>query len=147
MNSSSKKVAAASRERARQQRENMREPERQRQADEAAQAVEQNLRDAADKVRENRLRRMAERQGLRLVKSRRRDPHAFDHGRYMLHTIGTNDVVFGAPITGPNGSATLDEVEEFLSNSRDVFERVATDLAIAGSDAIPVRRNDEPDND
>lgn len=38
----------------------------------------------ADKVRENRLRRMAERQGLRLVKSRRRDPRAVGFGLYQL---------------------------------------------------------------
>lgn len=37
-----------------------------------------------DKTRETRLRRMAERQGLRLVKSRRRDPRALDYGRYWL---------------------------------------------------------------
>src|SRR5258708_16018140 len=36
---------------------------------------------AAEKVRENRLRRMAERQGHQLVKSRRRDPRAYDYRR------------------------------------------------------------------
>jgi hypothetical protein len=36
------------------------------------------------KVLENRLRRAAERQGLRLEKSRRRDPRAIDYGRYAL---------------------------------------------------------------
>ena len=35
-------------------------------------------------VRENRLRRMAKRQGLRLEKSRRRDPRALDYGGYWL---------------------------------------------------------------
>ena len=43
-----------------------------------------------DKVRENRLRRMAERQGLRLVKSRRRDPLAYDYGLYMFVAAGTD---------------------------------------------------------
>jgi hypothetical protein len=38
----------------------------------------------ADKVRENRVRRMAARQGLQLVKSRTRDPRALDYGSYML---------------------------------------------------------------
>lgn len=38
----------------------------------------------ADKVRENRLRRMAERQGLELRKSRRRDPRAKDYGRWYI---------------------------------------------------------------
>jgi hypothetical protein len=39
---------------------------------------------SAEKVRENRLRRMAERQGFALRKSRRRDPHALDYGTYYL---------------------------------------------------------------
>ena len=38
----------------------------------------------AEKVRENRLRRMAERQGLELRKSRRRDPRAKDYGRWYI---------------------------------------------------------------
>ena len=33
-----------------------------------------------EKVRENRLRRMAKRQGLHLVKNGRRDPRAIDYG-------------------------------------------------------------------
>jgi len=37
-----------------------------------------------EKVRENRLRRMADRRGYKLVKSRSRDPHAVDYGRYAL---------------------------------------------------------------
>jgi hypothetical protein len=37
-----------------------------------------------DKVRANRLRRMAARYGLRLVKSGRRDPRAPDYGLYAL---------------------------------------------------------------
>ena len=41
-----------------------------------------------EKVRENRLRRMAERQGLELRKSARRDPRAIDYGTYMLSERG-----------------------------------------------------------
>lgn len=37
-----------------------------------------------EKVLENRLRRMADRQGLRLAKSKRRDPRALDYGKYRL---------------------------------------------------------------
>ena len=37
-----------------------------------------------DKGRENRARRIAERRGYRLEKSRRRDPRATDYGRYQL---------------------------------------------------------------
>src|SRR5262245_18862319 len=40
--------------------------------------------DTKTKVRENRLRRMASRQGLRLEKSRQRDPMALDYGKYRL---------------------------------------------------------------
>ena len=52
-----------------------------------------------DKILENRMRRIANRQGLRLVKSRRRDPRALDYGRCMLVDIATNTVVYGA-VTG-----------------------------------------------
>ena len=40
--------------------------------------------DQAEKVRENRLRRMAHRQGLKLEKSPRRDPLARDYGGYRI---------------------------------------------------------------
>lgn len=59
----------------------------------------------ADKVRENRLRRMATRQGLALLKNRRRDPRAIDYGRYLLTRDGVQ--VFDAK--------GMDEVEEFLT--------------------------------
>jgi hypothetical protein len=42
---------------------------------------------------ENRLRRMAQRRGMKLVKSRRRDVRALDYGTYMLIDINTNAVV------------------------------------------------------
>ena len=38
----------------------------------------------AEKTRETRLRRMAERQGLTIRKSRRRDPRAIDYGRWWV---------------------------------------------------------------
>ncbi|RZU16412.1 hypothetical protein EV645_3977 [Kribbella rubisoli] len=65
--------------------------------------------DAADKVRENRVRRAAERQGLQLEKSRRRDPRAIDYGRYWLRQ--DDEIVYGDSRTG----ATLDEVEQYLT--------------------------------
>src|ERR1035441_7832282 len=40
--------------------------------------------DQDEKVRENRLRRMAERQGFRLTKTRRMDPLATDYGTWHL---------------------------------------------------------------
>jgi hypothetical protein len=48
----------------------------------------------AEKVRENRLRRMAERQGLELRKSRRRDPRAKDYGRWYI--VDVNREIEGA---------------------------------------------------
>jgi hypothetical protein len=46
-----------------------------------------------EKVRENRLRRMADRQGLRLEKSRRRDVRAWDYGTWRLVNAQTDAVV------------------------------------------------------
>jgi hypothetical protein len=69
---------------------------------------------AREKVRENRLRRMAERQGFVLHKSRRRDPRAIDYGRYMLVDPSTNTVVAGE-VEG-RAALTIDEVEDWLTN-------------------------------
>ena len=66
-----------------------------------------------NKVRENRLRRMAQRQLLRLEKSRRRDPRAYDFDGYML-VDDRNTVVLGARLHAYD--ATLDEVEAFLTD-------------------------------
>jgi hypothetical protein len=57
------------------------------------------------KVRVNRLRRMAARQGYRLHKTRRIDQHATDYGTYQL-----------TPAKGkPKDFASIDAVEEFLT--------------------------------
>ena len=48
-----------------------------------------------EKVRENRLRRMAARQGLQLLKSRRRDPRALDYGTYWLVDASGVEVASG----------------------------------------------------
>lgn len=69
--------------------------------------------DTADKVRENRLRRMADRQGLRLEKSRRRDPRAIDFGAFWLVDSTTNMVEAG----GENGM-DIDAVEAALEEGR-----------------------------
>jgi hypothetical protein len=63
----------------------------------------------SDKGRENRARRIAERRGYRLEKSRRRDPRATDYGRYQLIDAATNTV---ASIGGP--WLTLHEAERQL---------------------------------
>lgn len=69
-----------------------------------------------EKSRETRLRRMAERQGLRLVKSRLRDPHAIGFGCYALLDASTGGNVLPDGF-GPTGQPnwTLDEVEDYLT--------------------------------
>jgi hypothetical protein len=75
--------------------------------------------DNADKVRENRLRRMADRQGYRLVKSRARDAHALTYGGYMLMNVQLNVASLGMPGPANRGyGADLDDVEEFLTGSK-----------------------------
>ncbi len=63
-----------------------------------------------DKVRENRLRRMADRQGLKLTRSRRRDPRALDYGLYWLADARTS------ALESPEAGLTLDEVEQYLTS-------------------------------
>jgi hypothetical protein len=67
-----------------------------------------------EKVRENRLRRMAERQGLRLTRSRRRDPRAIDYGGYMIVDAETNVVMAGG--TPVPFFLSLDDVEAWLTD-------------------------------
>ena len=61
------------------------------------------------KVTRNRLRRAAQRQGLKLTKSRRRDPRALDYARYWLLDLKTESVVVG----GERGVA-MEAVARFL---------------------------------
>jgi hypothetical protein len=63
----------------------------------------------AEKVRENRLRRAAARQGLTLNKSRRRDPRALDYGLYSLTDNNNVLVVGGCP---------LDQIESWLTGEQ-----------------------------
>jgi hypothetical protein len=71
----------------------------------------------ADKVREARLRRMAERQGLQLRKSRRRDPLALDYGSYQLIDPGSSSLVFGE-LAEHGFGASLDDIEDYLRRPR-----------------------------
>ncbi|MCP2248757.1 hypothetical protein [Lentzea aerocolonigenes] len=66
---------------------------------------------------ENRLRRVATRTGLRLVKSRRRNPEAIGFGGYMLLDIRTNVRVFGL-IDSPE-ALDLNEVGEYLAKEAE----------------------------
>lgn len=68
-----------------------------------------------EQVRENRLRRMADRQGLRLEKSRRRDPLAFDFGTYQLVDLSTNSIVLMNFAIGRGYGCDLDDVEKYLN--------------------------------
>lgn len=64
-----------------------------------------------------RARYEAKKQGLALLKSRQRNPTYYDYDRYMLREISTGQILLGPPLAPAslNGSATLDEVEHFLS--------------------------------
>lgn len=77
------------------------------------------------KVLENKVRRMAARQGLRLMKSRRRDPNAWDYGTYMLVDLPTNIVVFADWSVGQGFGLDLDEVATFLLEQVPIPARVA----------------------
>jgi hypothetical protein len=65
--------------------------------------------DNEEKARENRLRRMAERQGLRLLKCRRRDPLALGYGLYALVSLRQR--------MPDRFTMTLDEVEATLTDT------------------------------
>ena len=80
-----------------------------------------------EKARENRLRRMADRQGYALRKPRRRDPRALDYGELWLMQFAVEDES-GRVLTlddpehtddawlGPFRS--LDQLEEWLMSDR-----------------------------
>ena len=60
---------------------------------------------------------MAERQAIKLQRSRRRDENAIDYGLYALTTYDTGATLHP---DGPNSIFTLDldEVEEYLTHSQ-----------------------------
>lgn len=82
--------------------------------------------EVAFKVRENRLRRVADRQGLHLVKCRRRDPNAMGYGFYGL----INNAHGGCDFGGSLGwfDATLDEIEAYLTQPVEEPERPAREI-------------------
>lgn len=89
------------------------------------------------KVRENRIRRVAQRQGLRLVRSRTRDPRATTYGRYGLLSGADPQFGFVDPdghtardAEGARPAATLQQVERYLLGDPDFAEeRKAEQLA------------------
>lgn len=64
----------------------------------------------SDKTRENRVRRMAKRQGYQLVKSRRREQRSIDYGTFVIVDPSTNTLVLGGHVLH-----NLAEVEAWLS--------------------------------
>jgi hypothetical protein len=67
-----------------------------------------------DKTRETRLRRLAERRGLRLQKSPRRDPGAWDFGTYQLVDAREGWIV-AEQMAGQGYGMNLDDIEEWLT--------------------------------
>ena len=72
------------------------------------------MTDQEYKVRENRLRRAAERQGLRLQKSRARDPRALGFGTYQLVDADNNFPVWADWTLGRGYGLDLTEVADYL---------------------------------
>jgi len=71
-----------------------------------------------EKVRENRLRRAAKRQGLDIKKSRMRDPRAIGYGKWMIIDPKTNTAVAGTAATG-RPEFSVDDVEDWLIGERE----------------------------
>ena len=67
-----------------------------------------------EKIRENRLRAAAQRQGFRIVKSRRRDPRALDYGGYMIVNPCNNSAEAGG--MGDGFSMSIEDVEKWLTS-------------------------------
>jgi hypothetical protein len=63
-------------------------------------------------TRENRLRRVALRRGMRLTKSGRHDPKALDYDGFMLTDVQTGLIKLGND--GYPFSAKIDDVERYL---------------------------------
>jgi len=87
----------------------------------------------SEKVRENKARRRAIRQGYRLVKSGRRDPQAYDFGVYWIvepnptqpWPVPKDTPLAGQPVLVTNEAGiTLEKVEAWL-DAGDVARRRA----------------------
>lgn len=74
--------------------------------------------DLALKVRVNRARRRAMRQGLFLQKNPRRDPNALDYGTFLLLDLANKQLVH-ASVTPDGRLLTIDDVEAILDGSMD----------------------------
>src|ERR1700722_1628064 len=105
--------------------------------------------DADEKVREARVRRVAQRQGIKLVRSRRRDPQAADFGRYALVDPETNRAI----AAGQSSARTLGGVAAWLSSARpgsvevagEEGRRVVKRSITAADGTVLVIKHDFPD--
>lgn len=94
------------------------------------------------KAHENLLRRKAERQGLRLEKTRRKDPDATDYGKWRIIDLTTGEA---ATIAGRQGKydLTLEQVEAWLrhENAEDWLDNLprAADVSHSAELAARVR--------
>lgn len=100
----------------------------------------------SEKVRENRLRRMADRQGLKLMRSRARDPNSITYGGYQLVDIQTNGLVAGWGNANRGYAFDLDDVEQWLcSRNADTIEhgvaQAEASLSPLSRSAFRVKRN------
>jgi hypothetical protein len=68
---------------------------------------------------ERRVRRLGRPFNVSLLVAQKRNPKIEEHGGYMLRDDDTKQIVFGN--AGYEFSATLDEVEAFLTESRDAM--------------------------
>ena len=75
-------------------------------------------RSSNGKIYENRLRRVAERQGYRLEKSRRRDERAITFGLYRLVDLLTGDIIGAGLLGQPPGGFGL-ELSDVAANLFD----------------------------
>jgi hypothetical protein len=66
---------------------------------------------------ETRCRRAAKRQGLKVIKSRSRDPRAVDYGGYMIVNTYTNTIKAGE--LGTPDVLSLAEVAQYLWGDED----------------------------
>ena len=94
----------------------------------------------AHKVRENRLRRAAERQGLRLVKSRRRDPRAVGLGTYMLVGNDSDETLEckgEITYTGADSRGQKTVASQLLVTGRGTYMLVDPDTAAMVAKGLP----------
>lgn len=92
--------------------------------------------DKAIKVLENRLRRVALRRGLKLERSRARDPHDLTFGGYHLTEIARNTIYFGKGNRGRNYACALKEIEWCLARSKPPTANQILKVELRG--AVPV---------